>query len=163
MPPDIFKRINTSLIYPPFLEKCQELIINCEKLGILYYPISGYRSVEEQNDLFAQGRTKPGQIVTKARGGQSVHNFSAAMDFCADGNKDRAGLQPNWDTKSYKLLADQAQAIGLEAGYYWKSFPDSPHLQLPLSKHGITLKQLLSIYNSGKLPAVWAFLDKYSW
>jgi peptidoglycan L-alanyl-D-glutamate endopeptidase CwlK len=163
MPPDIFKRVDTSFIYPPLLKKCQELVLNCEKQGILYYPISGYRSVEEQDGLFAQGRTKPGKIVTKAKGGQSAHNFGVAVDFCADGDMTRAGLQPNWDTASYKLLANQAQGLGLEAGFYWQSFVDAPHIQLPLSKNGITLKQLLSIYNSGKLPAVWAFLDKYSW
>lgn len=34
-----------------------------------------YRSNQEQDSLYEQGRTKPGSIVTNARGGQSEHNF----------------------------------------------------------------------------------------
>ena len=37
--------------------------------GITIKVISGLRSYDEQNDLYAQGRTKPGRIVTNARGG----------------------------------------------------------------------------------------------
>ena len=32
------------------------------------------RTFAEQDKLFAQGRTAPGKIVTRARGGQSYHN-----------------------------------------------------------------------------------------
>jgi hypothetical protein len=43
----------------------------------------GHRSIAEQDELYAQGRTKPGDIVTWARGGQSRHNDnpSTAVDF----------------------------------------------------------------------------------
>lgn len=36
------------------------------------------RTFEEQEAIYAQGRTKPGKIVTNARGGQSYHNFGLA-------------------------------------------------------------------------------------
>jgi hypothetical protein len=39
------------------------------------------RSFAEQDALYAQGRTKPGKIVTKARGGFSNHNFGVAFDI----------------------------------------------------------------------------------
>ena len=39
-----------------------------------------YRSFDEQNHLYAQGRTKPGKIVTYAKGGQSYHNFGLAFE-----------------------------------------------------------------------------------
>ena len=39
------------------------------------------RSIEYQNELYAQGRTKPGKIVTKAKGGSSFHNYFLAFDF----------------------------------------------------------------------------------
>src|SRR5687768_17388797 len=42
--------------------------------------ISGNRTYAEQNLLYAQGRTKPGDIVTNSRGGQSNHNFGIAWD-----------------------------------------------------------------------------------
>ena len=36
------------------------------------------RTIKEQDDLYAQGRTKKGKIVTNAKGGQSIHNFGLA-------------------------------------------------------------------------------------
>jgi peptidoglycan L-alanyl-D-glutamate endopeptidase CwlK len=42
---------------------------------------SGYRSKKEQNELYAQGRSKPGQVVTNAKAGQSYHNYGLAVDF----------------------------------------------------------------------------------
>ncbi|WP_028521953.1 M15 family metallopeptidase [Runella limosa] len=40
------------------------------------------RTFQEQNDLFAQGRTRPGRVVTWARGGDSWHNYGLAVDIC---------------------------------------------------------------------------------
>ncbi|SVE43245.1 uncharacterized protein METZ01_LOCUS496099, partial [marine metagenome] len=39
------------------------------------------RTYAEQDDLYEQGRTEPGKIVTNARGGKSWHNFGLAIDF----------------------------------------------------------------------------------
>ena len=36
------------------------------------------RTIKEQDDLYAQGRTKKGKIVTNAKGGQSIHNYGLA-------------------------------------------------------------------------------------
>jgi len=44
--------------------------------------VSGYRSFEEQDKLYAQGRTERGNIVTNAKGGESMHNFGASIDYC---------------------------------------------------------------------------------
>lgn len=43
--------------------------------------IFGFRSIKEQDDLYAQGRTKPGNKVTNAKGGSSPHNYNAAIDM----------------------------------------------------------------------------------
>ena len=42
-----------------------------------------FRSVEEQDELYAQGRTKPGAIVTNAPGSSysSQHQWGIAFDF----------------------------------------------------------------------------------
>lgn len=42
---------------------------------------SGLRTYEEQNALYAQGRTAPGNKVTNAKGGFSNHNFGIAFDI----------------------------------------------------------------------------------
>jgi hypothetical protein len=42
----------------------------------------GRRTMEEQAALYAKGRTKqPGKIVTKAKPGQSYHNYGLAFDW----------------------------------------------------------------------------------
>lgn len=161
--PDYFKRVDQTKLYGPFRRKMEQLVVNCARRGVDYYAISGMRTPEEQDALFAQGRTRTGPIVTKARGGQSAHNFGVAEDFCKDSDRERAGLQPDWDAEEYNILAEEAEKLGLEAGHRWK-FKDSPHVQLPLSKYGITMKQLYNIYrSSGNMGAVWAYLDKFQW
>ena len=52
----------------------------------------GRRTMEEQAALYAKGRTAGGKIVTKAKPGQSYHNYGLAFDWvplkAAPKNKD---------------------------------------------------------------------------
>ena len=66
----------------------QALIQKSVEMGINIKIISGLRTYEEQDALYAQGRTTPGNIVTNARGGHSNHNFGIAFDVGVfEGNK----------------------------------------------------------------------------
>lgn len=169
---ELMKRLDAKTIHPALWALAVKLVEACLARGVQYYAISGYRSVEEQNGLYAQGRTKPGAIVTNARGGQSAHNFGVAIDFCKDADVARAGLQPDWNADSYKVLAEEAKKLGLEAGLYWQ-FKDAPHIQLPLTAHGIKLfsaapkpdddNNLLALHTKGGMAAVWARIDKEKW
>jgi peptidoglycan L-alanyl-D-glutamate endopeptidase CwlK len=172
---NLLSRINTSLLYPPFLKKIEELISNCQKLGMDYWVTSGVRTWAEQADIYAQGRTKPcpscvktnskcAHIISKAPPGYSAHNYGIAVDFAFDLDINKIGLQPSWDKSKYKALADEAKKLGLESGYFWK-FQDVPHVQLPLDGNGITFKNLRAIYalNSGGMVAVWKYLDGFKW
>lgn len=105
---------------------------------------------------------EPKQVVTKVK--FSVHNVAAAVDWTLDADLTKKGLQPDWlDAEKYRVLAEEAQKLGLEAGFFWKSFRDPPHVQLPLSKHGITLTKLRHVHMVGGVERVWEFLDKYEW
>lgn len=53
--------------------------------GLDIFVTQGMRTVAEQNDLDAQGRTKPGKVVTWVRGGGSYHNHGLAVDFAFHG------------------------------------------------------------------------------
>jgi len=111
------------------------LIEEALERGISIKVISGLRSYEEQNELYAQGRTKPGKIVTQAKGGQSWHNFGTAFDigvFSADG-KTYYG-----ESKHYKTCGEIGESLGLEWGGRWK-FVDEPHFQLKL---GLSISEL---------------------
>jgi peptidoglycan LD-endopeptidase CwlK len=70
-------KIGTMLI--PTQRKAREFMKSISQAnvsqGLSVRIISGTRTFDEQDELFAQGRTKRGKIVTNARGGFSNHNF----------------------------------------------------------------------------------------
>jgi peptidoglycan L-alanyl-D-glutamate endopeptidase CwlK len=100
----------------------------CAQLKDHWQPTDGYRSIKDQDAVYEQGRTTPGPIVTKARGGYSPHNYGCATDWCLweDG-------KPIWDEKDprwfeYEIACAKAGAV------YGGSFkvPDHPHNQMPI-------------------------------
>lgn len=174
MPTELLTRVNWDPIFPVFTERCFDLAAACVKRGVQYYAISGYRPIAEQADLYALGRTKRnpvgitpnkpmGNIVSNAKPGSSYHNYAIASDWCRDKEMKRAGLQPDWDPESYRILAEEAEKLGLEAGLLWETFVDAPHIQLPLKKHGIKLADLSKLVQKGGLPAAHEYLAKFAW
>lgn len=160
---NLLVRISLPVLYPPFADKIQTLVANCRARGADYWAISGERTWEEQAEIYAQGRSKPGKIVTNAKPGSSAHNFAIAVDFCFDKDTKREGLQPDWSTEKYEILAEEAKKLGLDSGFWWKKFTDAPHVQLNISSVGLTLANLREAYHSGGKKAVFRLLDKYNW
>jgi len=103
----------------------------------------GFRSVEEQDKLYAKGRTAKGSIVTKARGGYSNHNFGLAVDVVPMENG-----KLNWETNQWSLIGRIGESRGLEWGGRWK-FLDRPHFQ---NLRGRNLKQLRALPKRNGLP-----------
>lgn len=93
--------------------------------GITVRLISGTRTCEEQNALYAQGRTQPGHIVTNCRCGQSNHNFGIAFDI---GIFDGTTYVP--ESARYKAVGALGRTLGLTWGGNWKSIDDEPHFEL---------------------------------
>ncbi|MEM5014124.1 peptidoglycan-binding protein [Niallia taxi] len=109
------------------LTKVLEIIEQAYKEDIYVLITDGYRSKAEQDALYAQGRTKPGKIVTNAKGGQSNHNFGIAVDFCLTNEK---GTIANYTVNSdWRRVAAIAKSKGFEWGGDWKGFVDNPHLE----------------------------------
>lgn len=162
---DLLGRINTQALYQPFLGRLNTLLNACAARGAIYVATCGVRTYQEQDALYARGRTVPGGIVTNARGGQSLHNFAIAVDFARHMGVTYEGhLIPDYRDSQYIILGEEAAKIGLEWGGRWRSIRDTPHIQLPYnSKYGIRLHQLDAIYRQEGYPAVFAFLDKYAW
>lgn len=103
------------------------------KRGVTVKVISGTRSYDEQDALYAKGRTAPGPRVTNARGGYSNHNFGVAADIGLFKGKDYLE-----DSPLYSELGPIGESVGLEWGGRWK-FVDEPHYQY---KTGLTLEQM---------------------
>lgn len=121
-------------LHPRMQEQARRVLDLAREAGCDLLVTCTLRSMDEQARLYAQGRTAPGPIVTKARPGESAHNFGLAMDCVPmrDG-------KPVWSTK---LAADRAlwtaygaavRAAGLVWGGDWR-FVDLPHAEFPAWK-----------------------------
>jgi hypothetical protein len=97
----------------------------------------GFRTVEQQDAIYAKGRTAPGSIVTKAKGGYSNHNFGLAVDVAPFENG-----KLNWNTKYYPIIGLIGESRKLEWGHRWVALDDKPHFQ---NLQGKTLKQLRAL------------------
>lgn len=137
-------------IHPDVQAKSDTLTAQAADRGIEIAITSGFRSREEQDRLYRQGREDSGNIVTNARGGQSYHNYGLAIDFAL---RDGQGgivwdmeLDRNGNGRSdWMEVVELAKALGFDWGGDWNRFPDYPHLQIDF---GYTLRQL----QNGKVP-----------
>ncbi len=124
-------------LHPKVQELCNKFIAKCKESGIDVMITSTYRDGESQNDLYAQGRTSPGKIVTNAKAGQSFHNYKLAFDFAPLKNG-----KIDWnDTALFTKCGQIGESVGLEWAGRWKSFKELAHLQYT---EGLTLKDLQS-------------------
>ncbi|WP_082672892.1 M15 family metallopeptidase [Paenibacillus senegalimassiliensis] len=139
-------------LHPVVRQATERLIERSFAAGVPILITQGLRTIAEQDALYAQGRTKPGNIVTNARGGYSNHNFGVAIDFALllpdgksvswdtlrDGDKDSL---PDWSE-----VVDIAKSLGFEWGGDWRSFKDMPHFEMCF---GLTTAQ----YRAGRQPS----------
>jgi len=131
-------------IHPKLRGEVAQIISEIIAKGINIRITQGLRTIAEQDELYAHGRTKPGKIVTNAKGGQSMHNFALAVDFVL--------LRPDgvisWDMnedidkdgkKDWMEVVEVFKKYGWEWGGDWK-FKDYPHFQKTWGKTLADLK-----------------------
>jgi len=82
---------------------------------------SGRRSCARQNALYAQGRTTPGQVVTKAPGCRSWHVWGRAADVTL-----HEGGKPVWASPIYAELGALWESWG---GIWGGRFDDDGHFE----------------------------------
>jgi peptidoglycan L-alanyl-D-glutamate endopeptidase CwlK len=90
----------------------------------------GVRSVAQQQALYAQGRTKPGKIVTACDGTRHPSNHQPKADgygYAVDVAWRVAG-SITWEGP-WPTLGILAAAHGLTWGGTWTRFPDRPHIE----------------------------------
>lgn len=94
----------------------------------------GVRTVAQQRSLYAQGRFRPGKIVTNCDGVTKRSNHQVRDDgfgYAVDVAWRNASGEVTW-TGPWDRLGQLATAHGLNWGGYWTTFQDRPHLELPL-------------------------------
>jgi peptidoglycan L-alanyl-D-glutamate endopeptidase CwlK len=110
--------------------RAHALVKAAKDAGLDLLITSTYRSKEEQAALYAQGRTKPGAIVTNARPGDSYHNWRCAFDVVPLRNG-----KPVWSTSGpdgdlWRKIGEMGEAVGLEwAGRWTGKLREMAHFQ----------------------------------
>jgi len=117
-------------LHPLLVRKIQQLvdILACETPPINLRITQGFRSWAEQAQLYAQGRSEPGKVVTNAEPGHSWHQYGLAVDVVPLGLEG----QPDWNIQHpvWQRIVAAGTSLGLVAGAEFRSFPDYPHFQL---------------------------------
>lgn len=127
--PKTTERLKT--LRPDFKKLVDELLALGYANGLNPQVSSALRTPEEQDALYAVGRTRPGKVVTAAKRWQSAHNYGTAVDIfflAPDGTAD-------FSEAKYKKLDALAKAAGLygkgmEWSGAWKTFREQAHWQV---------------------------------
>jgi peptidoglycan L-alanyl-D-glutamate endopeptidase CwlK len=127
-------------VHPDLVDKVLRIISAMSTLGYPMMVTDGLRTVQQQQALYAQGRTKPGKIVTYVDGIRKRSNhqakndgFGHAVDCCFLVDLDGDGPDdPSWaETHPWALYGAMAHALGLVWGGSWTTLVDRPHVELP--------------------------------
>lgn len=133
-------------LHPKVQTMCRAFLDKCKAQGIDILITCTYRDAEEQNRLYARGRTvltENGQKVkkvTNAKAGQSAHNFRLAFDFVPLRNG-----KPVWGTTGSDLMlwmqvGNIGESVGLEWAGRWVKFKEFAHMQY-LGSHPLSYFQ----------------------
>lgn len=152
--------IDTTALTPEFNNKLNELLLTCQGRGVEMRPYFGIRNPFEQAKLWRQSRTREeinqkiaelqtkgapflahclksvgpqnGPHVTNALPGLSWHQWGEAVDcfWVVAGQAEWSTVKQVNARNGYRVYAEQAMQLGLDAGGLWRSLKDWPHVQL---------------------------------
>ena len=127
-------------LQPPVQPIALSFLERCEAAGIPCSIVQGTRTFEEQQALYDKGRTTPGKPVTKARPGDSYHQYGLAFDVVPNAYKNL----PEWNPTgpAWKTIGEIGESLGLTWGGRWLS-PDEPHFEL----NAAPINELKDFYN----------------
>ena len=111
-------------LYPEMQPKVLALIAACQAQGIDLLITSTVRTLAEQAALYAQGRTTPGDIVTKARPGESFHNVRRAIDVVP-----LVGGKAIWTSMFWEEIGRLGENQGFVWGGTFRTRKDKPHFE----------------------------------
>jgi len=121
--------------HPELIRRIKAVVADLEQDGLDIIITQGVRSIAQQQSLYAQGRSKPGKIVTNCDGVRHPSNHQPKLDgygHAVDVAWRLPDLSISWDGP-WDRLGILAEARGLTWGGYWVRFPDRCHLELPTS------------------------------
>jgi peptidoglycan LD-endopeptidase CwlK len=134
-----------SLLHPAFRAAVAAVLGELQGAGIPFELFEGFRYPDRQAWLYAQGRTRPGAVVTKAAAWSSYHQYGLAADFVLrfdDPATPRHAME--WSWRGERAWWERLHEVGCAHGLEPLRF-ELPHLQLA----GLRVAEL----RSGRLPA----------
>jgi len=129
-------------LFPPFAEKVKLILaqVNHETEGKLpgihgWIVEEGFRSQARQNWLYAQGRTRPGSIVTYKTGATGNHPKGLAVDIWPVDQHGNVIWSPNgscWQWLGHAVRTQKMQTGQDYPKLNGGRFVDDPHVEPPL-------------------------------
>lgn len=143
---------DTKLLHPELQEICAAFITECRKQGLIVGISQTWRTKAEQDELYSQGRTKPGSIVTNCKYPYSPHNWGVAFDIYRNDGKGAYNDSDGWFAR--------CGAVGKRLGLFWggdfRSFVDKPHFELYKFMSNNSCKTLIEKYGTPeKFRSTW--------
>jgi len=123
-------------LYPEFRAKffsaMEEMAnwLSIHKPGYGIQIIEGFRSTARQKELYAQGRTTPGAIVTQKNGTTNKSNHQSALAADVGIFKGKSYIEDP-EARIMDYWGHCLRAQGLVWGGDWKTFKDYPHCEWP--------------------------------
>lgn len=139
-------------LYKPFAHQVRKWLNRCHEEKLPVHLTQSFRFYGEQDILWQNGNSR-------ARGGESLHNFYLAIDFAFDNSSDQ-GLQDPYKEPfngAWEKAAKLAEEFGMEAGYFWEN-QDKPHVQ---AKIKTPVKDLHKLYIKKDSEGLFSYLDEY--
>lgn len=134
-------------LHPKVRVAVVKVFVQLQSEEIPFRIYEAFRYPERQTALYAQGRTKPGNIVTYAKAWSSFHQYGLAVDFVLYINDTWS-----WDDGAKKIKWwNRMHELGIAEGLMRLNF-ETPHLQIS----GVNVKDLRNGVYPPNGDASWA-------
>ena len=144
-----------TLLHPEVQAIIPKFLNECKNRGLIVKTTDTVRTKQEQDKLYAQGRTESGNIVTWVKYPYSNHNWGMAFDICRNDGKGPYNDSDGW----FKKVGQVGKSFGLEWGGDWKGTPDKPHFEL--TKYGDTNTLAKRYGTPENFKKTWKEVERY--
>ena len=144
-----------TLLHPEVQAIIPKFLNECKNRGLIVKITDTVRTKQEQDKLYAQGRTEAGNIVTWVKYPYSNHNWGMAFDICRNDGKGAYNDSDGW----FKKVGQVGKSFGLEWGGDWKGTPDKPHFEL--TKYGDTNTLAKKYGTPENFKKTWKEVERY--
>jgi len=112
-------------LHPAVRQKAERLTALCREADLPILITETWRTREEQDALYAKGRTAAGSVATNAPYPNSMHCWGLAFDFC----KNIKGKEYDDGDNFFRRVGEIGRGLGLTWGGDWAAIKDKPHIE----------------------------------